>query len=387
MLKTMVGYSKNHDDYKCGVESCEMIKDDIKSSKINMLFTSCDNKVADVIAGVKSQSDAPVIGCSSSGRIIVPDGIITGESFAGVFGISDPDLVVGVAASEAGRNARDIGRRVAIEAVEDAKTTRAPAYFYMVASPKEEEEYLAGIQDVIGRVPFFGGSAADNTVEGKWKIFCNDKVFSDGVAVAFFYTDNEIVTEYTGAFRETNCAGIITEVDNNRKLVKIDGVPAIEKYKEWTGARDADLKGSNLLAYSVLHPLGVKDPTGQVTLIRHPMNGNEDNSISVGNKLVKNTACVLLEATVDELIDATGDLLKEVNEKMYVDPSGYFLVHCGGRSISIGDRLDEVHKQLVKQSKGLPFICIFTFGEYGYSNHSANSCGGLMLSFTGFGRN
>ena len=36
----------------------------------------------------------------------------------------------------------------------------------MAASPKEEEDYLKGIEDVIGRVPMFGGSAADNTVEG-----------------------------------------------------------------------------------------------------------------------------------------------------------------------------------------------------------------------------
>ena len=34
----------------------------------------------------------------------------------------------------------------------------------------------------------------------------------------------------------------------------------------------------------------------------------------------------------------------------------------------------------------VPFICIFTFGEYGYREHSANTCGGLMLSFTGFGK-
>ena len=32
----------------------------------------------------------------------------------------------------------------------------------------------------------FGGSAADDTVEGNWKVYCNDKVFSDGVAVVFF---------------------------------------------------------------------------------------------------------------------------------------------------------------------------------------------------------
>ena len=40
----------------------------------------------------------------------------------------------------------------------------------MVASPKEEEEYLMGIQDVIRRVSMFGGSAADDKVEENWSI-------------------------------------------------------------------------------------------------------------------------------------------------------------------------------------------------------------------------
>ena len=30
---------------------------------------------------------------------------------------------------------------------------------------------------------------------------------------------------------------------------------------------------------------------------------------------------------------------------------------------------------------------IVAFGEYGYDEHSANMCGGLMLSFTAFGKN
>jgi hypothetical protein len=65
-------------------------------------------------------------------------------------------------------------------------------------------------------------------------------------------------------------------------------------------------------------------------------------------------------------------------------PAAYFLVHCGGRKMGIGDRIEEVHKELVKASKGVPFITIFTFGEYGYNEHTRNTCGGLMLSFTGF---
>lgn len=41
---------------------------------------------------------------------------------------------------------------------------------YMVAPPGEEEYYLKGVSDVVGRVPLFGGSAADNTLAGEWKL-------------------------------------------------------------------------------------------------------------------------------------------------------------------------------------------------------------------------
>ena len=93
-----------------------------------------------------------------------------------------------------------------------------------------------------------------------------------------------------------------------------------------------------------------------------------------------------LEATKDELIDATGNTLKEARKQLYTEPAAYILMHCGGRKLGIGDRLEEVHRQLLKESKGVPFITAFTFGEYGYDEHSANICGGLMLSFTAFGK-
>ena len=35
---------------------------------------------------------------------------------------------------------------------------------------------------------------------------------------------------YTGQYNETDNVGIITEVKNDRTLVTIDGVPAVEKY-------------------------------------------------------------------------------------------------------------------------------------------------------------
>ena len=393
MLKSKVGFSTDVDSFKSGEETARKALADMKNAKLGMLYTSVLSNVKEVVKGARSVTNAPIIGCTSSGAIIVPEGIVSSDhGFSGMMMLDDKDMTVGVACHEAGRDARAIGRKVAIEAVENAKTTRAPAYFYMVASPKEEEDYLMGIQDVIGRVPMFGGSAADDTVEGNWKIFCNDQVFQDGVAVAFFYTDNDIVTSYTGAYRDTENYGLITEVKNDRTLVKIDGVSALKKYADWIGKKPSELKGQNLLVASITKPLGVKDPLGNLTVVRHPMFGDDmgtktttDDVINLGNKVVEKTAIVQLEATVDELIKSTKTTLKDVKSQLTTEPAGYFLVHCGGRKLGIGDRIDEVYKNLVEEARGVPFITVFTFGEYGYDEHSANICGGLMLSFTAFG--
>ena len=393
MLKTKVGYSTLKDSYAKGKEAAKNANVGMRP-KLGMMYCSCNDDVEEVVSGaMSSMKGAPIIGCTSSGMIITNDGIIESEDgFAGLMSFDDKNMNIGVAAHKAGKNAREIGRKVARAAVENAGENYSPNYFYMVASPKEEEDYLMGIQDVIGRVPMFGGSAADDTVEGNWKIFCNDQVFSDGVAVAFFYTDNDIVTSYTGAYRDTENYGLITEVKNDRTLVKIDGVSALKKYADWIGKKPSELKGQNLLVASITKPLGVKDPLGNLTVVRHPMFGDDmgtktttDDVINLGNKVVEKTAIVQLEATVDELIKSTKTTLKDVKSQLSTEPAGYFLVHCGGRKLGIGDRIDEVYKNLVEEARGVPFITVFTFGEYGYDEHSANICGGLMLSFTAFG--
>ena len=395
MLRSKVGYSINSDSFETGIETAKKSTKDLSNAKVGFLYTSEKNDIKSLIKGVRTVTDIPIIGCTSSGGIIVEDGIIASETgYAGMMTFDDKNMAIGVACHEAGKDPRAIGRKVAIEAVENAKTTRAPAYFYMVASPKEEEEYLMGIQDVIGRVPMFGGSAADDTVSNNWKIFCNDKVINDGVAVAFFYTDNEIVTTYTGAYRETNNIGLITEVKDSRTLVSIDGISALRKYSNWTNISPSNLKGKKLLEVSTTKPLGVKDPLGNLTVIRHPMFADDmgtktttDDTITLGNKVVPGTAIIQLEATVDELIDAAGDTLRETRKQLYTDAAAYILIHCGGRKLAIGNRLNEVYEQLLKEAKGVPFITTFTFGEYGYDEHSSNICGGLMLSFTAFGKN
>ena len=395
MLKSKVGYSTNIDNYEAGIETATKAIEGLNSPKLSFLYTSCKSDMKQVLKGIKSVTDSKIIGCTSSGGVIVPEGIIRSKTgFSSMLTLSDDSLIVGVGCHEAGTNPREIGKKVAIQAVQDAKTTRAPAYFYMVSSPKEEEEYLLGIQDVIGRVPMFGGSAADDEITEDWKVICNDKVINDGVAVAFFYTDNEIATSFSGKYNETDNIGIITKVEDERILSEIDGTGALRKYAQWLSISPTTLKGEGILEEAVMKPLGVKAIQGNLTLIKQPMYGDDmgtktimDDKIRLGNKVMEKTAIIQLETTVDEMIESNQLLLKELNKKLYTNAAGYVLINSAGRKKVQKERLEEVYNLILKETNGVPFIMPFTFGQFGYEEHSANCCGGLMMSFTVFGKN
>lgn len=385
MLKTRVGYSKLEDAYEAGVEAAKKVSENDKA-KIALVFNSVGYDQKKLIDGVKSiLKDVDVVGCTSSAGIITPDGYMIDETgTVGIMTIEGDDFTVASYGMAKKKNARETGREVAIKALEKAGLDYAPDYFFMSASPAEEEEYIKGIQDVIGRVPCFGGSAADNTVEGKWSIFYNDTIYSDGVVASFIYTGKNVATVYTGAYNETKDMGIITKLNDTRVLAEIDGKPATEVYKEWRKLKDEDVTGGNLLVTTITSPLGIKDRLGNLTAIRHPMNGNDDKSMNIGANLSVGTAVIRMEATVDELINSTGNTLKELKKKCE-NPAGYLLIHCGGRRLGIGDRMNEVYEQLKKEAGDVPFLVVFTFGEYGYTeDDQTNTTGGLMLSFTAF---
>lgn len=144
------------------------------------------------------------------------------------------------------------------------------------------------------------------------------------------YTNTEMKNKFTGAYRETKDMGIITKVESNRTLVEIDGERALDKYASWRKISEDELKGGALLAAACTSPLGVKDRLGDLVAIRHPMSGNDDGSMAIGNYLAEGTAVIRMEATVDELIDSTGSTINELKAQMTGPVGAFHLVHCGG---------------------------------------------------------
>lgn len=384
MLKTKVGYSQNTDAFTSGVESANM--SNLKNAKVGLLFTSCVMNQEEIIKGVKSVSNAHILGCTSSAAICTHDGYLNAETgYSGLMSFGG-DVEVGVAggAKTDDISARELGRKLANEALNELNGKK-PNYFFMTASPKEEEEYILGVQDVVGFIPVFGGSAADNTVEGKWSIICDDKVFADGCAICLFATDSKMVNIYTGQYNETNDFGVMTKVVNDRTLVEIDGEAAVTKYCQWTNKSLEEVAGANLLAATIFDPLGVKDITGRVTAVRHPMAANEDLSMNIGARLIEKTACIRLHLEPEEMVMANPKTVNQVDQ-LIGNADSYFLVHCGGRRLGLQlvNKENEIYPTVKEATKDKEFLMVFTFGEYGTNEHSANTVGGLSLSFTGF---
>ena len=387
-MQSFVATSTAANAAEAGKEVAAKVSAGIQGAKVAMAYGSCDYDSKALLEAIAAElPGVPVLGNTSFTGIVTPEGFVGGDTpFVGILALGGDDVTIGTAGAprDSDECPRCIGKTLAQAAMKAAGKDCPPDYWYMAASPAEEEYYIKGVTDVIGRVPFFGGSAADNTIEGNWMLYSGTKCFPDGCVVAFFYTDTAFVNKFTGAYAETDKFGVVTKMNGDRAIAEICGKPALDVYAGWRGMDVESLIGAPLLSESIVAPLGVKDRLGDLVAIRHPMNGNEDHSIAVGAKVVEKTCVIMMDGDVDCLVGSvakTADELKEHIDK----PAAYFFVHCGGRRAAIADRIGEVADAFIKEADGVPFLAEFTFGEYGFEQDGCNSIGGLMLSFTALG--
>ena len=160
MFKAYVGSSVNADAALAGKEAASAVKAD--GLKAAFVYMSCAYDVPKVVDAISGELPGVLVfGNTSFTGVITPEGYIGGDKpFVGILALQDDDMTVSVAASAKDGCSIAKGEALARKAMEAAGKKCAPAYFYMAASPAEEEKYLEGITKVIGRKPFFGGSAA-----------------------------------------------------------------------------------------------------------------------------------------------------------------------------------------------------------------------------------
>ena len=383
MFKTKVGYSNILDSFESGVEVANKIVN-LENLKFGLVFTNSDMNQSKLTDGIKTKfNNIPYIGCTSSNALIVKEGILSNGPFAGMMGFGGDDLVVGVAGGEADKNPIEVGKSVARSAILNAGIKKVPSYFMMFSTPGYEELYLDGIKEVIGEVPFFGGTTIDNSISKDYALICNDSVIKDGVVVAFFYSNNECKTLLESAYIDTDNYGVITKVSNNREIDTINDIDASLVYSKWLNVDKTLFDKEKLFTFSILNPLGVVDANGNI-IVKHPLYLKGDK-VCLTSNIYNKSSIIKLDSSENDIFNKSINTIDKLNNKMKKEVEAYLLIHDIGLEFIIQNRTNELYKKIKEQVKDKDFIMPFLLNEFGNLN-SLNTCGSLMISYTAFSK-
>ncbi|MPS31608.1 MULTISPECIES: FIST signal transduction protein [unclassified Salinivibrio] len=331
----------------------------------------------------------PLIGCTTCGGVMTQAGYIEGPT-AAVWACNDEKGSYGTSLvpHQAHRPIRDSARIALNQAIEESgRCGELPKLIALHSTPGDEETTLAAIREELGvSVPVIGGSAAADTVGGRWAIFDNEQTAQSGIAISVFYPTARVSYSFHSGYASTTKKAVVTEV-RGRTLVSLDHKPASAVYKDWyeeeTG-QTLDL-GDSLFARSTLYPLGTQ--TGKIHglpyyTLSHPMFVNQEGHMELFSQIVVGQTAHFMTGTSEGLIARASRVVESANDHALRTPQplGGLAIYCAGCMLHVKDRLDQVADNINTALYTAPFVCPFTFGEQGLFKGGELSHGNLMIS-------
>jgi hypothetical protein len=312
-----------------------------------------------------------------------------------LFAISDANGDYGAACGELGDEPGIAAAALVRQALADAdRLGETPAMVWISSTPGNEEAVIAGLQAVVGTsTPIVGGSAADNTIEGKWQVISDGAPLGNGLVVSVMFPSTAIGAAFHSGYTPTGLRGRITRCAG-RRVFEIDGRPAADVYAGWTrGAVVRPEVGAvNILMASALSPLGRRMQAiggTDIHLLSHPETIDADGSMTLFTDIAVDDELVLMSGTTDNLLERPAMVVESacrIGEIDKAQVAGMILVFCAGCMLTVSDRLDEVRRSVNDCMPGVPFIAAFTFGEQGPVLAGDNRHGNLMISMVAFAR-
>ena len=177
---------------------------------------------------------------------------------ATLFLLDDKEGHYGVGSADLADNCRKSASDALEQAMEKAgKPNELPALIWCLQAPGNEEQVLAGLQDLVGdKVPIFGGSSADNDVAGDWLQYDGNVLYGNGVVVLALYGSTPLSTYFSSGYSASTSVGTVTAVDG-RTLQSIDHKPAASVYNDWLAQEGkAPLQEGSILMEALFHHLG-----------------------------------------------------------------------------------------------------------------------------------
>ena len=376
------GWSVNGDETNAVKEAVSSVKTQLKgkSPEFVLLFSTVGYDSEKVLSEVRRLlGDVQIYGGTSCLGVMSKDGFHADEQGSlALMAISSENITVGVGGVSIDdfTSAREAGKAAIVDAINAAGEHHGhPKIVLMTAAPGEEEEILAGIEEVIGGdVPVFGGSSGDNDITGKWKQFAGERVYSNGISLAVIYTDLKFGWAFEAGYLRTENRGTITEAEG-RVIYGIDNRVAAEVYNTWTGGLVTEEleTGGSVLSKATFYPLAkvIKNAGKEYIVSIHPLSINaSDHSLTVFANVEEGDEVLLMQGDWELLLNrclTTPTKALESEDITEEDVSFAIYDYCAGTMLAIPEDERPKMPMLVETAMGdAPFIGTFTFGEQGH---------------------
>ncbi len=299
---------------------------------------------------------ATLLGCSTGGEIAGED-VHDGSVIATAIEFAGTELRQARARVSECESAFDIGTHLAAQFAADG--LRGTSSFLSDGTTVNGTELVAGMQHVLGRdIGLTGGLAGDGAN------FRTTRVGLDAnpepgnvVAVGFYGKRLRIASGSVGGWDAVGPQRVVTRAEGNT-LFDLDGVPALDLYKQYLGAEAANLPASALLFPLRIHPPGDAD----AALVRTVVGIDEERKamIFAGTIPERHVAQVML-GNFDNLIAGAG---RAAQKAAIPGAKLAILVSCIGRKAPAGQRTaDEVEAVAEVLGKGCCTTGFYSYGE------------------------
>jgi len=225
----------------------------------------------------------------------------------------------------------------------------------------------------LGNVPFLGGVAGDDLKFEKTYVIANDQAYAGGAV--FIFAESEIPfrqIKHQHFIPGEHEVVITSAIEPDRKVLKLDGMPAAERYAQLIGCKVKDLDFQMFSEHPLIYHYGNDD------YVRTIFSADDDGSLSF--------YCTIEEGMVLNLCEHR-DMTFELNKEMknLLQDHGHvqllFLCNCSFRSLeaegkNLNQGLAEITGSVAEHVVGFD-----TYGELWNGLHVNQTMVALAIGF------
>jgi len=299
--------------------------------------------------------DAVHAGCSSAGEILGED--IHDDSLTAAIIHFDSIVARGASASISDPSqSQSVGQQLAKELLAQ-RDDLAHVFLLSDGLGVNGSELARGVQDPLAAdVVVTGGLAGDGSRFERTWVFDGESARSGVVrAVGLYGSALSVGHGSHGGWNPFGVQRKVTRSEGN-VLFELDGQPALQLYKEYLGARAAELPASGLLFPLSLQHGDRKDIVRTILAV-----DEEAQSMTFAGDIPQGCTVRLMRADYESLVDAAG---KAAASSDTGSPVLALAVSCVGRRLVLGERTEEeVEEILDRLPPGSSLTGFYSYGE------------------------